>query len=131
MFDNSNGGNHYALIKNFDRLLGRQGGHVKTYCPFCCHGFVRDCLKPGQLEEHKERCYTYGATMIVMPEEGKNDTLEFKDYSKQLKAPYGIYCDFEALTTKDENSYNGIKHLHQISGYSLCVKSPYEKDMRI
>ena len=101
---------------------------MKTFCPFCLHGFVKDCLKPGQLEEHKERRFTYGGTKIVMPEKGKNDRLEFKDYSKQLKASYGIYCDLEALTMKDEE--NGNKQIHQISGYSLCVKSPYEKDVR-
>ena len=86
-------------------------------------------MKPGQLEENKERCYTYGATKIVMPEEGKNDTLEFKDNSKQLKAPFPIYCDFEALTIKDEE--NGMIQIHEICGYSRCVKSPYEKDMRV
>ena len=90
MFDNLNAGHHYALIKNFDRLLGSSGGHPKTFCPFCCHGFIKKMLKPGQLEEHMERCFTYGATKIVMPEEGKN-VLEFKDYSKQLKAPCTIY----------------------------------------
>ena len=72
--------------------------------------------------------FTYGATKIVMPEKGKNDTLEFKDYSKQLKAPFTIYCDFEAFTKKDEE--NGMIQIHEICGYSLCVKSPYEKDMR-
>ena len=39
-----------------------------------------------------------------MPEEGKNDRLKFKDYSKQLEAPFAIYGDFEALLKKDENS---------------------------
>ena len=34
MFDHSNGGHHYALIKNFDRLLSSGRGHVKKFCPF-------------------------------------------------------------------------------------------------
>lgn len=34
-----------------------------------------------------------------MPEEGKNK-LEFQNWYKQLKAPYIIYANFEALTTK-------------------------------
>ena len=81
MFDNLNGGYHYALIKNFDRLLSSGHGHVKKLCPFCLHGFIKDCLKPGQLEEHMERCFTYGGTKIVIPEKGKNDILQFKDYT--------------------------------------------------
>ena len=131
IFDNLKGGYHYALIKNFDRLLGSGDDHPKKFCPFCLHGFRKDCLKPGQLEEHKEKCFTYGGTRIVMPEEGKDDTLQIKDYCKQLEAPFGIYCDFEALTKKDENSEKGIKQIHEICGYSLCVKSPYQKDMRV
>ena len=63
-----------------------------------------------------------------MPEKGKNDILEFKDYSKQLEAPYTIYADCEAVTPKVENSEKGIKQVHEISGWSLVVKSPYEED---
>ena len=70
-----------------------------------------------------DTCFKYGGEKIVMPEEGKNDILEFKDYSKQLEAPFAIYGDFEALIKKDGNSEKGIKQVHEIYGYSLCVKS--------
>ena len=36
-----------------------------------------------------------------MPEEGKNKLI-FQKYYRQLPAPYIIYADFEALTTKVE-----------------------------
>ena len=35
------------------------------------------------------------------------------------------------MIKKDENSEKGIKQIHEICGYSLCVKSPYQKDMRV
>ena len=49
-----------------------------------------------------KNCFKYGGAMIVMPEQGVNDILQFKDYSKQLEAPFRIDCDFEALTKKLE-----------------------------
>ena len=55
----------------------------------------------------------------------------YKDYSKQLEAPYKIYADFEAVIKKAENSEKGVKLVHVISGYYLFVKSPYEEDMRV
>ena len=116
---------HYVLIKNFDRLLGKSDSHPKNFCPYCCHGFDKRSLKDGQIDEHMTKCFTYGGTRIVLPEKGKNDILKFKNYSQQLEAPYTIYADFEAVLKKDEDSGNVI---HEISGYSICVKSPYEQD---
>ena len=81
------------------------------------------------MKEHMKDCFKYGGAKIVMPEKGKNDILQFKDYSKQLEAPFNIYADFEAVIKKDENSEKGIEQVHEISGYSLCVKSPYEEDI--
>ena len=46
MFDNLKGGYHYALIKNFDRLLGRQGDKGKKFCPYCCHGSIPENITP-------------------------------------------------------------------------------------
>merc|ERR1712081_131893 len=62
-----------------------------------------------------------------MPEKDKND--QITDYSKQLEAPYTIYADFDALLLKqNENGVREIKNIHEISGYCLAVKSPYQDD---
>ena len=55
------------------------------------------------LEPHKPDCRGIGQTavQVEMPEEGKNK-LAFQNHHKQLPAPYIIYADFEALTTKVE-----------------------------
>ena len=64
-----------------------------------------------------------------MPEKDKNDQIMFTDYSKQLEAPYTIYADFEALLLKqNENGIREIKNIHEMSGYCITVKSPYQPD---
>ena len=40
-----------------------------------------------------------------------------------MVAPYVTYADFEAIMNKKSEE----KQIHEISGYSLVVVSPYEK----
>ena len=69
-----------------------------------------------------KECFTYGGTKVNMPEIGEN-TLEYTQYYKQQIAPFCIYADFESVMKKESEK----KTLHEISGYSLCVVSPYEE----
>ena len=90
---------HYTWIKNLSRLLYDQSKHreKKHFCERCLHGYSRGDL----LEDHKPECQGIGQTAVrvEMPEEGKNN-LTFQNNHRQLPAPYIIYADFEALTTK-------------------------------
>ena len=92
---------HYTWIKDLNRLLYDQSKHRerKHFCERCLHGYSREDL----LEAHKPECQGIGQTAVrvEMPEEGKN-ILSFQNHHKQLKAPFVIYADFEALTTKIE-----------------------------
>ena len=92
---------HYTWIKDLSRLLHDQSkcNNRKHYCERCLHGYTREDL----LEAHKPECRGIGQTAVrmEMPEEGKNK-LVFQNHHKQLPAPYIIYADFEALTTKVE-----------------------------
>jgi len=47
-------------------------------------------------------------TRIEMPEEWKN-TLSFQNHHKQMKVPYVIYADFEALVRKIPGCEIGYK----------------------
>ena len=109
---------HYTLIKKFNSLLGNGHAHQKEFCPYCCHGFDTRYIKPGQMEEHMETCFTYGGVSVIMPKKGENK-IEFT----QMVAPYAIYADFEALRNKKSEE----KQIHELCGYSLVVVSPYEK----
>ena len=90
---------HYTWIKNLNRLLYDQNKHreQKHFCERCLHGYKREDL----LEAHRPECNGIGQTAVrvEMPQEGK---LTFQNHHKQLPAPYVIYADFEALTTKVE-----------------------------
>ena len=81
MFDNCKDGYHYALIKNFDRLLGSCNKHQRKFRPYCCHCFVVESYTPEIMKEHMDTCFKYGGAKTVMPEKGKKDILQFKDYS--------------------------------------------------
>ena len=59
MFDNLKEGYHYALIKNFDRLLGSRYAHQREFCPYCCYGFVAENYTPEKMEEHMDTCFKY------------------------------------------------------------------------
>merc|ERR1711867_147003 len=113
---------HYVLIKNLNRLLNYDN-NPKEFCPYCCHGFDKRYLTEGQIDEHIATCFTYGGAKIKMPEKGEN-ILQYTQYYKQQKAPFCIYADFESVMKKESKK----KTIHEISGYSLCVMSPYEEE---
>ena len=88
--------------------------------------------------DHKKYCNGVNGrpTKIDMPEEGKN-ILAFQNYQKQMKAPYTIYADFEALVKKmpgcerdpdkKYKSYTEKTEWHEACGYSyIVVKSDGE-----
>ena len=95
------GKTHYTRIKDLNRLLYDRSKHKerKHFCERCLHGYTREVL----LEAHKPECRGIGQTAVrvEMPEEGKNKPA-FQNHHKHLPAPYIIYADFEALTTKVE-----------------------------
>ena len=87
------------MVKDLNRLLYDQSKHehCKHFCERCLHSYTRKDL----LEAHKPQCKGIGQTAVrvEMLEEDKNK-LTFQNYHKQLPAPYIIYADFEAVTTK-------------------------------
>ena len=122
---------HYCYVKRESALLFDQSKNrnAKHYCMLCLTGFSRADL----LVDHKKHCNGVNGrpTKIDMPEEGDN-ILAFKNYQKQMKAPYVIYADFEALVKKiqgcerdPENgknkSYTEKTERHEACGYSFVV----------
>ena len=92
---------HYTWVKDLNRLIYDQNKHreQKHFCERCLHGYSREDL----LEAHRPECKGIGhtAVRVEIPQEGKNK-LAFQNNHKQLPAPYIVYADFEALTTKVE-----------------------------
>ena len=92
---------HCASIPDLNRLLHDQSKyeHKKYFCEQWLHDYSRKDL----FDLHKPDCKGPGnhAVKVNMPDEGKNK-LMFQNYHKQMKVPFVIYADFEALTTKVE-----------------------------
>ena len=88
---------HHVLIKDFNKFMYNQTKH-KERKHFCVH-----CLQCFRYEKylinHKENCITInGAQVIKMPK--ADDKVHFKNYHKELEAPFLIYADFEAINEK-------------------------------
>ena len=124
---------HYCWVKRVNALLFDKAINNKTfYCMLCLSRFT----KAHVLVEHEKHCNGVNGrpTRIDMPEEGNNN-LTFKNYHKQMKAPYVIYADFEAVVRKfkgcerDPNYINKNKtkcytektEHHEACGYSFVV----------
>ena len=120
---------HYCFVKRESALLFDKAINNKTfYCMMCLTRFTRAHL----FEDQKKYCNGVNSrpTRIEMPEEGKN-ILAFQNYHKQMKAPYVIYADFEALVKKipgcecgldsKNKSYTEKTEWHEACGYSYIV----------
>ncbi|KAL9954396.1 hypothetical protein ACROYT_G041929 [Oculina patagonica] len=121
---------HYCFVKKVSALLFDQSKHrtAKHFCMMCLTGFTRADL----LENHEKYCNGMNGrpTRIEMPEEGKN-TLSFQNHHKQMRAPYVIYADFEALVRKisgcelgpesKQKSYTEKTEQHEACGFAYTV----------
>jgi len=90
---------HYVLIKDFNQFMYNQTKHEyrKYFCVFCIQCFSSEDV----LNQHKTECIVInGQQAIKMPQKGDN-IIKFKNCNRQLKAPFVIYADFEAITEKN------------------------------
>ena len=121
---------HYSYVKRLTALLYDQNRHneSKHFCERCLHGYSRIEL----LERHKPECkgLLKTPTRTEMLKEGEN-TMEFKNFHKQMKAPYVIYADFECVLEKidgcepsPKESFTVKTERHEPCGFScIAVRS--------
>ena len=84
----------------------------------CLIGFTTEEI----LAKRKKHCKgVYGTpTRVEMPEKGKN-ILKFQNFHKQMKAPFVIYADFEALIEKNaENLHEKTKCTEVTEKHQAC-----------
>jgi hypothetical protein len=128
---------HYCWIKNLNGLLNAQynkSDHTKYFCKKCLHGFTTEAL----LENHGSDCIE--DIRIVLPTE-EDKWLEFKNIGKQMKVPFIIYADFEALNSpidsvnnSPDGSYTESYQKHEPCGYAykvVCIDSKYTKPTKL
>jgi hypothetical protein len=125
---------HYAWIKSFTRFLGDQNpnGHERFYCK-CCFGRFTELTA---LTNHKKFCTAVDRCQQIytMPKEGTK--LKFINVRHQVRFPFVIYADFEALTvpctrtnpdTEPANIYQ--KHVPISVGLKLVSTVPQILDI--
>ena len=83
---------HYMYIKDFNRLMfdKTKNKNKKYFCRCCLQCFTNKNV----LTEHKENCLETNGKQNVKLKKG---SISFKNYSKQLQAPFKIYADFESI----------------------------------
>ena len=116
---------HYLLITNFNGLMRYRTRHNNAmfFCKRCLHGFTSQALQEAHSSNCKQRLYQ----TIEMPTSG---VIKFKNFHKQQKRPFVIYCDFEALTTPLHScspnprfSYTSPYQRHIPCSYSIVTHS--------
>ena len=125
---------HYCLLKDFNKFMYNQTKHKerKHFCMYCLQGFS----SKEHLEKHTVDCVEInGEQAIKMPEPGSKIT--FKNYRKQLPAPFVIYADFEAITEKVSHKKSRTekyqKHIACGYGYKVvcCYDDKFSKPVKI
>ena len=129
---------HYVLIKDLNAFMYNQSKHKerKHFCMYCLQCFSSERI----LANHVNNCLTInGAQAINMPKQGEN-ILKFNNFDKQLKVPFVIYADFEAImkkvqgckqseemeNEKNKRSYTEAYQTHEDYGYGYKVVCRYD-----
>ena len=104
--------NHYVWIKDFNKLMNTQSkdGHKLFFCYYCLQHFISKEI----LKNHAEGCLKINGTeKLKMPYKNKN--IFFRNYHKQLMAPFVVYADFECITVPvSERHGNKMKHIKSL-----------------
>ena len=103
----------YVYIKDFDRFMFNKTKYKskKCFCENCLQCFVSKSV----LIEHKKGCLVINGKQNVKLESG---FISFKNYSKQIPAPFKVYADFECILKNVDISINNndISYTYKISG---------------
>lgn len=89
---------HYAWVKNFNRLLSRVNKHIgQTYfCERCFHGFTR----PDLLGKHQEMCCHLPAQVTKTV----HQEIKFTSWAKTEPTLFRLYGDFECILKEEEGT---------------------------
>ena len=106
----------YMYIKDFDRFMFCKTKRKKYFCKSCLQCFNSKVV----LTEHKNvRLKINGGQAVKLEKE----TIEFKNYCKQIPVPFKVYADFERILkgVESENAvYKFIEAILEENAY--CKK---------
>ena len=101
--------NYEVYIKDFNRFMFNKtkNKNKKYFSKYCLQCFSSEKV----LTEHKESCLVINGKQNVKLEKG---SISFKNYSKQLGAPFKIYADFERILSATPSK--GVKSSDKNNG---------------
>ena len=121
----------FVYIKGFDRFMfhkTKNKNKKKNFCKSCLQCFSSKHV----LIEHKAVCLSINGAQSVRLEKG---AIKFKNYFKQILAPFKVYADFEC-NLKSAESYGGSysknyqDHIPCSFAYKLvCVDDKFGKSI--
>ena len=93
--------NHYALIKDFNRLMFNKNKckNKKWFCKRCLQSFSNEII----LNNHKKDCLLINGKQRIKLEKG---FIEFNNFNKMIPCPFKIYADFECLLKEVNTGIN-------------------------
>ena len=130
---------HYVFIKDFNRLMfSRTKNKNKKY--FCRRSL--QCFSSENISiNHKENCLVINGKQSVKLNGG---SICFKNYSRQIPAPFKTYVDFECIlkeskalecdSTDEDSSYTKKYQSHIPCGFAykvVCIDDRFMKDIVI
>ena len=130
---------HYVFIKDFNRLMfSRTKNKNKKY--FCRRSL--QCFSSENISiNHKENCLVINGKQSVKLNGG---SICFKNYSRQIPAPFKTYVDFECIlkeskalecdSTDEDSSYTKKYQSHIPCGFGykvVCIDDRFMKDIVI
>ncbi|WAR04325.1 hypothetical protein MAR_019694 [Mya arenaria] len=114
---------HYVWIKDFNTLMNTQSKNHnrKIFCKYCIQHFTEQRI----LKDHTDVCLSINGTQkIKLPSPVKK--LEFKNYHKQLMAPF---ADFEAIVEPSNKTFGNSTTSYQnhiACGYGYKLVCNYD-----
>ena len=128
---------HYVYIKGFNRLMFNKTGNKnkKWFCMRCLQCFSSENI----LNKHKEDCLVVNGEQRVKLNE---EFINFKNYSRQMNAPFKIYADFECILRESNILEEAVNNSlwtrkyqdHVLCGFGykiVCVDDRFTKDVVI
>ena len=125
---------HYVYINDFNRLMFNKtkNKNKKYFCKSCLQYFSSESV----LDSHKKDCLMINGGQNVKLEKG---FIGFKNFNRQIPAPFKIYADFECLLKSVDSGFDNDcfsytkKYQHHIPcnfTYKLvCVDDKFSKDV--
>ena len=126
----------YTLKISIDKSNKSKSKNKKYFCRYCLQCFSSE----STLTKHKENCLVINGKQCVKLNKG---FISFKNYSRQIPAPFKIYADFECILKETKaseeiigknSSYNKKYQSHIPCGFGykvICIDNRFSKDIVI